>query len=616
MVMPGISTRTNLVIAPVADTSEHRLWLRDFPSANWDMVAIYYGSNATTFDCEECIHVEANRGPKWQVVYQFTQGEAFKKLYSKQYQQVYIPDDDIIQTTAIINSIFDIQARYSLDLCQPSLCSPTESYTWTVGLWKELPTVLRYTTFIEVMVTQFSMDFFLSDVVDTLRYAESAYGLDWVWPFKLGFPQDRIAIIDEVCVIHPTKATQSLGKASMYDTMTMLARTEEKSAFKRYHYTGRVLKRKYGMAFKEQVRLGQVWQPWYAALLQQAGLRAESIQKRQHWGPRKEVRLVRADMVRPGQGLDNTAGSPQEHALTLPTGAVPVPWLARLTRASRQQAPLGVGGRRNLVVSVVSEASQVHGKRSCTCRWLQDIDTATWDVVLYVNSSLVVDCPQCLFMETFDPEQPGSRFTRMWRLTQTHAWQQRVVEGGKYEFIYFPEDIIVQSGAMVNRLFELAGEHRLDIAHPSLCSDLDSTSLNIEFNRVNPHRVLRFTSWVDSLAPLFSFSFFQESVVATLENAHSGYGLDYIWPWLAGFPQDRIAIVDDLCVLRPAKPLAMDTKPMKGKQLLYAQQEERDQLRRAGYNPILWGVADRAREVFSDVPQAWYQRLLELGNLQ
>lgn len=34
---------------------------------------------------------------------------------------------------------------------------------------------------------------------------------------------------------------------------------------------------------------------------------------------------------------------------------------------------------------------------------------------------------------------------------QTHAWQQRVVEGGKYEFIYFPEDIIVQSGAMVNR---------------------------------------------------------------------------------------------------------------------------------------------------------------------
>ena len=42
-----------------------------------------------------------------------------------------------------------------------------------------------------------------------------------------------------------------------------------------------------------------------------------------------------------------------------------------------------------------------------------------------------------------------------------------------------------------------------------------------------------------------------------------GFGLDYIWPWLAGFPQDRIAIVDDLCVFRPAKPLSLDAKPMK-----------------------------------------------------
>ena len=50
------------------------------------------------------------------------------------------------------------------------------------------------------------------------------------------------------------------------------------------------------MAFKEQVRLGQVWQPWYVALLKQAGLRAENIQLRQHLGPRKEVHLVRVSL--------------------------------------------------------------------------------------------------------------------------------------------------------------------------------------------------------------------------------------------------------------------------------------------------------------------------------
>ena len=68
------------------------------------------------------------------------------------------------------------------------------------------------------------------------------------------------------------------------------------------------------MAFKEQVRLGQVWQPWYAALLQQAGLRAESIQKRQHWGPRKEVRLVRVSpqrvLCRHTRGSINCSCSP------------------------------------------------------------------------------------------------------------------------------------------------------------------------------------------------------------------------------------------------------------------------------------------------------------------
>ena len=28
-------------------------------------------------------------------------------------------------------------------------------------------------------------------------------GLDWVWPLLLGFPHDRIAVIDAVCCTHP-----------------------------------------------------------------------------------------------------------------------------------------------------------------------------------------------------------------------------------------------------------------------------------------------------------------------------------------------------------------------------------------------------------------------------
>lgn len=71
----------------------------------------------------------------------------------------------------------------------------------------------------------------------------TGHGLDWVWPFLLGYPQEKIAYIDEVCIIHPRKSLQREGKASMYDTNpTMLGwqTEEEKVQFKRFGYTPQV----------------------------------------------------------------------------------------------------------------------------------------------------------------------------------------------------------------------------------------------------------------------------------------------------------------------------------------------------------------------------------------
>lgn len=88
--------------------------------------------------------------------------------------QIYIPDDDIIQLPATINRAFDIQEVYGLELAQPTLCSRIESETvHGVGLYKEGPTVLRYVTFVEIMVPMFSMEFFKGHVVDTLATSAS-----------------------------------------------------------------------------------------------------------------------------------------------------------------------------------------------------------------------------------------------------------------------------------------------------------------------------------------------------------------------------------------------------------------------------------------------------------
>ena len=88
--------------------------------------------------------------------------------------QVYVPDDDIVQLSSSINRAFDIQQVYGLQLAQPALCSRIESETIHVtGMWMESPTVLRYTTFIEIMVTLFSMEFFKGNVTKTLATADS-----------------------------------------------------------------------------------------------------------------------------------------------------------------------------------------------------------------------------------------------------------------------------------------------------------------------------------------------------------------------------------------------------------------------------------------------------------
>jgi len=44
----------------------------------------------------------------------------------------------------------------------------------------------------------------------------AGHGLDWVWPFILGYPQEKIAIINDICVIHPKKELQPGTKLTIY----------------------------------------------------------------------------------------------------------------------------------------------------------------------------------------------------------------------------------------------------------------------------------------------------------------------------------------------------------------------------------------------------------------
>lgn len=146
--------------------------MESFQDASWDLAVIYTG-NQTQFTCHDCVHIELNKGAKWLLVYGFTQSVAWQTDYQYRYQTVYVPDDDILQTGGIVNSIFDIHQRHGLLVSQPVLCSWMESHTASSDMVKKSTTVLRYTNFVEIMVPVFSMTVFNTTVIDTMSHAES-----------------------------------------------------------------------------------------------------------------------------------------------------------------------------------------------------------------------------------------------------------------------------------------------------------------------------------------------------------------------------------------------------------------------------------------------------------
>ena len=143
-----------------------------FQNASWDIACIYTGSQPN-FTCPACVHVERNQGAKWQLVYSFTQSTAWKDTYQHPYQTVNIPEEDIIQSAAIVEHAFDMHQRHNLKLSQPVLCSWLESGSASWDIVKSPTTVLRYTNFVEIMVPLISMDVFRDMVIPTIAFAET-----------------------------------------------------------------------------------------------------------------------------------------------------------------------------------------------------------------------------------------------------------------------------------------------------------------------------------------------------------------------------------------------------------------------------------------------------------
>ncbi len=115
------------------------------------------------------------------------------------YDAFLLLDDDIEVTPRQIERFFEIFHTAQLALAQPSLREDT-FYNHFVTV-KVPHALLRYTQFVEIMMPGFSRAA-LRRCLPSFRVAVSGWGLDYLWPELLGFPDRQIAIIDNVAVRH------------------------------------------------------------------------------------------------------------------------------------------------------------------------------------------------------------------------------------------------------------------------------------------------------------------------------------------------------------------------------------------------------------------------------
>lgn len=86
-------------------------------------------------------------------------------------------------------------------------------------------------------------------------------------------------------------------------------------------------------------------------------------------------------------------------------------------------------------------------------RWLLGNSSAGYDLIAMAAADEVEAvqqaCPHCLLVYNHGLDHVAGRYAALTRLVQTAEWQNSVAD--KYEFMYFPEEEIVQTVDSINR---------------------------------------------------------------------------------------------------------------------------------------------------------------------
>lgn len=195
----------NLVFTSAGKNSKHvNYWLSEPEKRDFDLWIVYYpeGEPPNGFADNTDLFLQRKGSKCENLAYVY---DNFRERLNK-YDAFFIVDDDIEINTLAINKLFEMRARWNLDLCQPAF-SLKSHISHPHNAWRPFST-LRFVSFVEINVLVFGRNAFHA-CAPIFKEAKTGWGADLVFA-KYASPNQnpRIAVIDEIICHHPFRQSE------------------------------------------------------------------------------------------------------------------------------------------------------------------------------------------------------------------------------------------------------------------------------------------------------------------------------------------------------------------------------------------------------------------------
>ncbi len=196
----AIMKRRYLLICVVGDNSLHSNWFNN--EDKFDILTIYYGNcpRKGNYFKQNSKFYHSSTGNKYNLISNVIHEQ---KVPLNDYEYIWCPDDDLLISSNDVFNFLEISRDKQLLLSQPSM----KGFVSHKITKPRLLHTIRFTNFVEVIAPLFRKDIFCC-LLYTFNFNESGWGLDFLWPKLLGYPKDKIAIIDSIQMVH----TKCIGR--------------------------------------------------------------------------------------------------------------------------------------------------------------------------------------------------------------------------------------------------------------------------------------------------------------------------------------------------------------------------------------------------------------------